>query len=272
VEGWLDEYEQVAIKSLMPYVPEKPMDDLSTGFSNLNRSHVKCWSQPNDTQPLFIDDWWVAGLISRHLHEETIISRLIIDTKTRNSCYSELRRVKEQTDIGRFLPVGTTLFWFVRDGKVRPAHVQDDVAYEIGNQNNSIELKKHVIITAIEERKILPDLFLLFLALSILPRIKVLGGLRQIVYYKIFHDVAVNKLLRLDPRSRDFRHDVSKKALHAWGMRVFEPQSSVLSLLGKQKQGFELAGIRQDVADVTLKHTTRNLALFDLHPLWRTGN
>jgi hypothetical protein len=135
--------------------------------------------------PAMVTDADVAQLVARHIEQRSGLHDLVFMPSRLDRLLEVLHTILEQP-CGRFLPWGTDLFWHLDGGKCTP--LQRDGRHLVG-KNATFELTPDSIGEALRKGLLLPNLFLTFLVLGILPGARVLGGHRQVGYYPIYHAI-----------------------------------------------------------------------------------
>ena len=115
---------------------------------------------------------------------------------------------------------------------------------------------------------LLPNLFFLFLVMSLLPRVRVLGGFRQIGYVPVFQSVLLEVLDRTAPDEMALAQDLAGHQ-NAWGMRVIEEPQSVLQRASEAPQGMLLSALRERYGRISLADATDGLRLLRESNRWR---
>ncbi|WP_247221458.1 hypothetical protein [Shinella oryzae] len=135
---------------------------------------------------LQLDDFDVADLIADHLEDPTswISSQFIGNRTIANSILTALDDLQAGPWAG-WIRRTTDFFWRISENRVTPLHLKGDALISDNAPTFSVRFRPDAIAAALRNRLILPNLLLAFLAISILPGVRVLGGFRQVVYYPL---------------------------------------------------------------------------------------
>lgn len=239
------------------------------GLAALNESLAAEWDHSAATRPIFFDDRLAAAALARHLEDEdSIPSKLLTDPRRRLRLEQALQ-IASSGPFGSFLPTGTVYFWGVRNERVRKLVVEQERLIEPERpQGLSIPLDRPHLREALLGGTLLPNLFLLFLVLAILPRVRVLGGLRQIGYVPIFQSVVLAALDGSLPEERDLAVDLKSRE-NAWGMRVIDEPYPVRDQLAALPAGAVLPELHRRYRNRTLCEVTQNLEIVRENARWR---
>jgi hypothetical protein len=170
---------------------------------------------------------------------------------------------------GGFLPGGTLHFWGVRDRRVRKLVVEDERLVESERPHGlSIPLDRLHLRAALLDGTLLPNLFLLFLVLAILPRVRAVGGLRQVGYVPIFQSVLLAALDASSPDERELADELIR-CENGWGTRVIDETLPVLDQLARLPEADILPQLYRHYRQRTLADATRDLMVIGENPRWR---
>lgn len=235
----------------------------------LNEDLVANWDGSDMTWPVFIDDRLAAAAMARHLeYDGSLLSRLLFKPARRQ----RLERALQETaarPFGRFLPNATAYFWGIRDERVRKLVLENGHLIEPDRRHGlSIPFERTHLKQALLEGVLLPNLFLTFLVLAILPRVRVVGGLRQIGYVALFHSILLAALDENAPEERDLAQELQVRE-NAWGVRVIDEKISVREQLAGLPQGALFADLLRQYRLQTFAETTDDLKLVREDARWR---
>jgi hypothetical protein len=170
---------------------------------------------------------------------------------------------------GRFLPNATDYFWGIREQRVRKLVLENGQLIEPDKPHGlSIPFERPHLRQALLDGVLLPDLFLTFLVLAILPRVRVVGGLRQIGYVALFHSILLAALDETAPEERDLAAELQVRE-NAWGTRVIDEKVSVREQLADHPEGALFADLLRQYRSRTLAEATDNLRLVRENARWR---
>jgi len=238
-------------------------------MADVNSQLVASWDAAITTSPVFFDDRHAALALARHLDDENgLITRLLTDP-TRRMALEQALEAAATGPFGRFLPIATTHFWGVREKRVRKMTVADGRLIEVDRpQGVSVPLERQALRDALQNGILLPNLFFLFLVMSLLPRVRVLGGFRQIGYVPVFQGVLRDLLNRDNPDEAALLEELTTLE-NAWGMRVIEESQSVFDQIGAHAPGKLLGELRQIYSKRRFADVTDGLRLLSESPRWR---
>jgi len=248
---------------------DRKWGNAADALAEINADLVAHWNEPASARPVFFDDRHAALLVARHLDDEgSLVSRLITDPARR----AHLERALEDATsgpYGRFMPLSTQHFFGLREKRVRKLVLAGDRLVEAERpQGVSVPLERVALRDALRHGILLPNLFLLFLVMSILPRVRVLGGFRQIGYLPLFQAALRRVLDPADSDERALLEDLSVRE-NAWGMRVIEDDTPVRERLAEVPAGRLLETLRVKYSQRTLAEETDSLRLLRESRRWR---
>lgn len=235
----------------------------------LNADLARAWDRLPMARPIFIDDRFAAMVLARHLEDEdSIPSKLLADPQRRLRLEHALQLASNGA-FGGFVPGGTLHFWGVRDRRVRKLVVEAERLVEPERPHGlSIPLDRLHLHGALLDGILLPSLFLLFLVLAILPRVRAVGGLRQVGYVPIFQSVLLAALDASSPDEREFADELMR-CENGWGMRVIDETLPVIDQLAGLPATDILPQLHRQYRQRKLGDITRNLMVIGENPRWR---
>ena len=195
-------------------------------------------------------------------------SRLLIEPARRQRLERALQEAAS-SPFGRFLPNATAYFWGIREERVRKLVLENGHLIEPDRPHGlSIPFERPHLRQALLEGVLLPNAFLVFLVLAILPRVRVVGGLRQIGYVALFHSILLAALDENAPEERDLAAELQVRE-NAWGMRVIDEKISVREQLAGLPEGALFPDLLRQYRLRTLAETTDDLKLVRENARWR---
>ena len=238
-------------------------------LASLNENLASEWDRSAATRPIFFDDRLAAAALARHLEDEdSVPSKLLTDPQRRCRLEHALQ-MASCGPFGSFLPTGTAYFWGVRNERVRKLVVEQGRLIEPERpQGLSIPLDRLHLREALLGGTLLPNLFLLFLVLAIVPRVRVLGGLRQIGYVPLFQSVVLAALDGSLAEECDLAADLETRE-SGWGMRVIDELYPVRDQLAGMQAGYILPELHRRYRDRTLCEVTQDLRAIRENARWR---
>lgn len=238
-------------------------------FAEINSELVAAWDRARTSSPIFFDDRHAALVMAGHLESDSsLVAKLLTDPARREM----LERSIEALSYGpmaKFLPVSTDHFYGVRNKRVRKLIVDGGHLREVDRpQGISVPLERAALRDALLSGILLPNLFFLFVIISILPRVRVLGGFRQIGYVPVIQQILRDNLDLADAAERDLADELALTQ-NAWGMRVIEQSETVFDMEAAFAPGDVLEGLRQRYGRASLAEMTDGLKLIYGANRWR---
>ncbi|MBZ9850365.1 hypothetical protein LB565_20495 [Mesorhizobium sp. CA14] len=235
----------------------------------LNEDLVANWDRSGMAVPVFIDDRLAASALARHFeYDGSLLSRLLIEPARRQRLDQALQEAASGP-FGRFLPNATDYFWGIREERVRRLVLKNGHLIEPDRPHGlSVPFEREHLKQALLDGVLVPNLFLMFLILAILPRVRVVGGLRQIGYVALFHSILLAALDENVPEERDLATELQIQE-NAWGMRVIDEKISVREQLAGLPEGELFPDLLRRYRLRTFSETTDDLKLVRENARWR---
>ena len=248
---------------------DKVFATAADALTELNGDLVADWDRSGMVRPVFIDDRLAASAMARHLDDDgSLLSRLLFEPARRQRLDHALQEAASGP-FGRFLPNATDYFWGIREERVRKLVLENGRLIEPDRPHGvSIPFERLHLRQALLDGVLLPNLFLMFLVLAILPRVRVVGGLRQIGYVALFHSILLAALDENAPEERDLAAELQVRE-NAWGMRVIDEQISVREQLAGLPEGALFPDLLRQYRLRTFAETTDDLKLVRENARWR---
>ncbi|TPL97230.1 hypothetical protein FJ960_24960 [Mesorhizobium sp. B2-3-11] len=248
---------------------DKVFGTAADAMTALNEDLVANWDRSGMALPVFIDDRLAAAAMARHLqYDGSLISRLLMEPARRRRLEHALQEAASGP-FGRFLPNATDYFWGIREERVRKLVLENGNLIELDKPHGlSIPFERPHLKQALLDGVLLPNLFLTFLVLAILPRVRVVGGLRQIGYVALFHSILLAALDETTPEERDLVAELQVRE-NAWGTRVIDEKISVREQLARLPEGALFADLLRQYRSRTFAEATDNLKLIRENARWR---
>ena len=257
-----EENESSGISLIEHCISKNANFELSDSFAHANASIIR---RLGSFESIIIDERQCADIITDHFeNENSLLYALIFNQKRREKILNLFKQSKTQK-FGNFLAMGTDLFWFIGNNKIKKIVIEDNaLCVEDGTK---IPITPESIIQALQNKIILPSMFLSYLVIGLLPNVKVQGGTRMIAYYPIFRRVLLECLNHKKSDEFDFYLQLSRSNNYAWGANVIQNDVSPIKLLGLLSDFNPLSYYD----NITLKNATRELRLFQNHPRWEVA-
>lgn len=206
-------------------------------------------------------DWGRALGVRTHIIDEQFVSDLLLYHSRRGTalweCFVRLVDGGSGGSGGCGIPDVATLFWGLREGRIRRLSVEDGWLRDASSSQAWVRTDRDAIVAALEAGTLIPRLFTCFLFLTIAPRLRAVGGVRYVRYFPSFAREAAS-LLGSPPRGPDGearRFD----ELVGWGHQLWpRPCFSVADLLERRSATDLLAAFDHQ----TLVEATNRVELF----------
>lgn len=217
---------------------------------------------------LQIDDEDVADLVADHLSDTDSWLRawLLEDPKFASNILVGLDRLAAGPWSG-WLARGTDFFWFYENGKRLPLRL---VAGELVHPATGMKVARFTapdILERLANRSLIPNLLLVFLVLSILPGVRVLGGSHQPVYYPLMRYV-VRRALEVAGVDADLLQALATDDLPgAWGHRVIECDDDPFELFLNGRNG-GMNDLIDRLGDISFAEACGSMKGFVTDPSW----
>lgn len=258
------------VEQLQKALPNGEFPSAADAIKAANQSLWRRFCGSN-LQLLQIDDLDVADLVAQHLREPSswLSSTLFGQGSFAKSLLTHLRSF----DCGQWAgwaKMTTDFFWHLSGGRIFPLRLHGDVFLNAGG-TFSLRCAPDALLKSLDEREIIPSLFLSFLVMSILPGLRVLGGSRQIVYYPIMRHAFLSALADFpSPANHSLSASLrSDEEPSMWGHRTISPSRiDPFSLIAQRGSRFEQ--LIDCYGAMPLNQAWGSLLAFACDPLWQT--
>ncbi|RUT98632.1 hypothetical protein EOD23_26595 [Mesorhizobium sp. USDA-HM6] len=217
---------------------------------------------------LQIDDEDIADLVAEHLSDEEswLRMRLLEDPKFAPNILAELDRLAAGP-WGCWLARSTDFFWFYENGKRAPLRLMAGELVHPATGMKAARFKASDIIAGLADRRLIPNLLLMFLVVSILPGVRVLGGSHQPIYYPLMRHI-ICRALGAAGMDEDLRQALaSDDAPGAWGHRVIECHDDPFVLFRNGGAG-AVSSLIARFGDIPFRDACGSLSGFATDPSW----
>lgn len=221
------------------------------------------------TNLLQIDDFDVAGLIADHLEDPNSWMYGFFIAERHAALVPNVIEGLNEGPWRGWVRRSTDYFWYVGPERVLPLALDEGYLRSSDYPDVMVKFSPNSIASAIRDHKLLPTLFLAFLALSILPGIRALGGCRQPVYLPLLRHLAA----LLAKRSGDIELvNVLREDDHPgmWGHRVLRPQAGEPFIDAQTYGG--VSELLEKYSALPLLEASGDLASFTGDVLWAEMN
>lgn len=267
-----DSLEKKGIEKLLTTIDSNEYKGFIPAFTLSNRNLLTQCDHAQEVQPVILNDNFTSLLVAEHLRDpEGIIYQLIFSSKQRSKLnYLINLLMHEKSHL--FLKQGTEFFWGVRDNKIRALRIVDNVFKEETtnlSKQLKIPLDPQSICEALINGQLIPNIFLSFLVLCLMPQIRVLGGTRQIAYLPLIQKIFGELLGPNVVDEQELLQEMLSNDLNAWGTNFIQDTSTPLEWLGRLSSGKELSSLSTYYLDKSVSEITQELTIFKEHPLWK---
>jgi hypothetical protein len=222
------------LRSLMP--PE----EFPSAAEAIRRANAVLWDRFFDPEIDFLqlDDEDIADLVVEHLQDSSswLARRLIGDANFVHALLQYTEALCEGPWRG-WLKNSTDLFWGCENGRLFPLRLAGSQLEARGREDFTLTFSAAHLIHALQARKVIPNLFLMFIVTAMLPGVRVLGGSRHTIYYPLMRYV-LGSALRASGADPTLLATIAADVKPGvWGHRVLlanpEPFSELESLRGR---------------------------------------
>lgn len=246
-----------------------PSGQFSSAADAIKSGNDCLWRHAFDQKLSFmqVDDADVVHLLITHLSDENswIKRRLFKDCSLACEIISAIEKL-DDTPWRGWLRNTTHFFWGCCDGQLFPLRLQDGNLRSCGKHELTVDYSPSSIVDALVAGRIIPNLLLMFIATTMIPGVRSLGGSRHTIYYPLMRHAVCTALRSVEPED-DLLPDLTKdRRPSAWGHRVitcdWEPCS--LSL-----ESGSIAALLERLGNATLIEAPGPLSAFTEDILWR---
>ncbi|MGX8009037.1 hypothetical protein ACVDG8_008490 [Mesorhizobium sp. ORM8.1] len=257
-----------ALAQLRSLLPQTPFDRPSHAIKAAN---LMLWPKLfGDTFAfLQIDDEDIADLVADHLSDDDswLRTRLLEHPTVASNIVAGLDRLGAGPWSG-WLARGTDFFWFYENGKRLPLRLTAGDLIHPATGTKVARFTASDIIERLANRSLIPNLLLMFLVLSILPRVRALGGSYQPLYYPLMRYV-VCQALEIAGIDGDLRRALATDDMPgAWGHRVIECDDDPFEQFLECRTG-AVSGLVNRVGDIPFAKACGSMSSFVTDPSWQ---
>ncbi len=246
-----------------------PQEEFSSAALAIKRANASLWQQYFDPDINFlqIDDDDVADLVVAHLRDNSswLVRNLFGSRGFAQDLLSTIEALADGPWQG-WLKNTTDLFWGSDRGRLFPLRVRGCRLEARGAEDFSLEFTSNAVSEALQARKIIPNLLLMFIVTAILPGVRVLGGSRHTIYYPLMRYAVCRALAMNGDRELGAVIGADRRS-SVWGHRALlanaEPFAE-LDMVGPRSIQSALRKYRQ----LSLEEACGTLESFVGDPLW----
>ncbi|NTH65933.1 hypothetical protein G6L33_18920 [Agrobacterium rhizogenes] len=252
---------------LQSLLPQENFPSAALAIKSANRCLWNQFFDP-DIDFLQIDDEDVADLVAEHLRDgSSWLARRLFDG---GDFVQNLIRHTEALSDGPWrgwFKNSTDLFWGNENGRLIPLRLAGSQLEARGVENFALKFSATDLIDALQARKIIPNLFLMFIVTAMLPGVRVLGGSRHSVYYPLMRYVLC-QALEANGADSDLLSTIAADTKPGmWGHRVLladtEPFSELESL-----RGGDISVVLEKYRALSLEAACGTLESFATDQMW----
>lgn len=214
---------------------------------------------------LVLDDFDLAGLIADHLdHPGSWLKSAIFS----DAGAEYILQAIDDLNVGPWngwIRRTTDFFWHIGPDRIQPLRLQCGLLRSPNSTSFAIEFTPSCISDGLRQQLLLPNMFMSFLVLSILPGVRALGGCRQTVYLPLMRHLAAIAVSRSGDRALldDLQND-DRPSL--WGHRILRPANADPYVeLGRARKTEDLLAT---YSEMSLMKASGDLASFTGDPIW----
>lgn len=245
-----------------------PLEEFPSAAEAIKAGNQSLWRAKFGTPVnlLQLDDFDIADLLADHLEDTQswMSEHFVGDGTTATAVLDAIDELNAGAWRG-WIRKTTDFFWRVNAGRVTPLYLHDGTLKSEGPSGFQVPFAPGGLGEALRARLIVPNLFTVFLVMSILPGTRVLGGCRQTIYYPLLRYLASIAIERsgqpglLQALEKDYRPGL-------WGHRTLKPPG------GAPLRELELAGgvlpLLANYAQLSLLQASNDLASFTKGTVW----
>ncbi len=246
-----------------------PQEEFSSAALAIKRANASLWNRyfDPDIDFLQIDDEDVADLVIEHLQDKSSwLARNLFREGGLVQCLLSCTEALANGPWLGWLKNTTDLFWGNDRGRLFPLRIAGSRLEARGAENFRLEFAAEAVIEALQARKIIPNLFLMFIVTAILPGVRVLGGSRHIVYYPLMRNVFW-RALAINGHRELWATMAADRKPGIWGHRVLLKNAEPFSELDMLGSGNIQAALSK-YGSLSLEEACGTLESFVGDPLW----
>ncbi len=223
--------ERAALDAVTNTVGDLSAGRVCTAFTASNQRLARSWVRPGEPRTVFVDHL-PNEVLAQHLRggsAASAVARIVLDPDARGRFYGAYQRHRRRYEPG--FEHGTSMFWHLPDGRLRALRINGTTLVgEAKGWPYEYPLDATSLANALERGDLLPDIPLTFLALSVLPRVRVAGGPNQLGYTSAVAAAFAQVCEQLHGSGFD-RSGARAPVSSAWVVGVVSPFFRVLDLL-----------------------------------------
>ena len=263
-ESHLSESEKLYVNELRNLLGRHRYTNATDAFNEANQLLWEQWDAQRQTSLVITDDRFISTVLAFHLDDDSsVITRMLFDSEVRRGLQREVTRVSN-----RFFPNNTDFFWGVHDGRLRRLRLS-----EAGLRDEAglltVLFDRETIIEGLREGRLYPNLFFAFMGLALLPRVKVLGGHRQLTYLPLITEVCDRVLSEFFAgECDDLRRDIREGLGDGMIANIISDNVHPLSIVAEKRPGTQLQDLSESWRSVKVEDALSDLRRFEFLQNW----
>lgn len=252
-----------------PLIDTKHFCSATSAFNYTNRVLWKFWDNEENFNPVFLDEAVYSKLLISHLKDKNSFIYKIFNNFSLQS--KIITQIKIETDQpwGSMIPTQTDFLWYLGDNKIKPLKfthdsieiLEEGISYTI---NNDIES----IIDALENNRVIPNIFVIIAMVSLLPNSRLVGGLHQAAYYPALQRALISILDEHIEDENILKKYLSTNYNNAWGTHVLEEPGEILDILNEASDGFQIPYMINKYSNFSLSYCINDFEQFRRYYRW----
>jgi hypothetical protein len=217
---------------------------------------------------LQLDDEDVADLVVAHLADDKSFLQawLADDGQLASRIIAEIDLLA-LTPWSGWLKNSTHFFWGCRGGRIFPLSLNGTTLTSCGKEGFNLPFTAPSLSEALIAGKIIPNLFLVFVVIAMLPGMRVLGGSRHAIYFPLMRYTLCCALAKVGADDALLKNLVADARPGAWGHRVINSPAQPFALL-RENRMHGLSGLLETYGSVPLQQSCGGMESFTFDPLW----
>lgn len=222
------------LRSMLSDIKEKRM------VQSLLVANKYIWKKilSEEITPIYLlEDFYVDLMINMLKDKNSMLYCFFSSYRKQYIVLTEINKYKN-TEWSEMIPTSTDFFWKVSDRKFSTIHfkyskfVEEDGKIFMDNKIDSIIYK-------LENKEIIPNIFIIILMQSILGQVRLAGGLHQLLYYNVFKESFLKCLDCTNKKEKDLIDLISSQELNHWGCHVLEPDIEVAEIIEQDGKTYD---------------------------------
>ena len=206
-----------------PLLGKGRFSSATEAFNHANRTLWHYWHREQEFIPIFLDESFYSKLLAAHLKDESSLIHKLFNSP--NLQHRILRYIESESNVpwGSMIPTQTDFLWYTAGNRIKSIKfTEDSVATVDAEINYRIDNTIKDIVNALENNRVVPNLFVIIAMVSLLPNCRLVGGLHQAAYYPALQRAFVSILDDNIEDEYTLKQYLQVNCNHAWGTHVLE--------------------------------------------------